>query len=99
MFVVHQTVLPSVLWIFSSLALYQSGQKKKKIKLFFLNFSLFSSLFCSISLAMLGGMQNLSSPTRIKLVPPEVEARSLNHWTTREDSPSPVPFKSADPQA
>ena len=62
------------------------------------SFSL-SLFFFFYVFSMTRGMQNLSSPTRIKLVPPEVEARSLNHWTTREDSPSPVPFKSADPQA
>ena len=31
---------------------------------------------------------DLSSPTRIKPVPPTVEAWSLNHWTTREVPPS-----------
>ena len=38
-------------------------------------------------LAVQSGMQNLSSRQVIELVSPEVEAWSLNHWTTRE-----VPF-------
>ena len=35
-------------------------------------------------LAVQSGMQNLSSRPGIELVSPEVEAWSLNHWTTRE---------------
>ena len=58
-------------------------------ELFFLNvtkrililFLLFFLLFC---LAVLCGMWELSSLTRVRLVPPALETWSPNHWTTRE---------------
>ena len=42
--------------------------------------------FFFLFLAALRGMQDLSSLTRDKPVPPSVEAQSLNHWTAREAS-------------
>ena len=30
-------------------------------------------------------MWDLSSSTKIKLMPPALEARSLTHWTTKDD--------------
>ena len=58
-------------------------------ELFFLNvtkrilihFLLFFLLFC---LAVLCDMWELSSLTRVRLVPPALETWSPNHWTTRE---------------
>ena len=44
----------------------------------------FFFFFFFFFLAALSGLWDLSSPVRIKLMPPAVEVQSLNHWTTRE---------------